>query len=84
MSLDVNVQALIKGSFVQLSTPHTCAQCGVYVRYVGEHKPNGNWYCPSCGWWISYADNHDIEIWKSAQRITDVSILFPSNGVIDN
>ena len=76
------VEQLIHDGFVQLSVELPCEKCGVLVRFVGEHKPNGNWYCPSCGHWMPYEsfEGSQIKVWLRAQRVVDSAVLFPSGS----
>lgn len=86
MDVHRSVKDITAIGFVQLSEPLLCAECEEIVRYVGEHKVNGNWYCPACGNWIPFSspDSAVIVLWKRAQRVQDFSILFPANDLIDN
>lgn len=76
------VLQLINSGLVVLSFPTTCDGCGTLVRFVGEHKPMGNWYCPVCATWLHYGtpEGAAIETWKRAQRVQNTSVLFPLDG----
>jgi hypothetical protein len=48
-NINGTVNDIISQGGVYLSIPLTCHACGVRVRYVGEHRTNGSWFCPAIG-----------------------------------
>lgn len=49
---------------VYLSYPTRCPNCDGFVRLVGEHKLNGNWYCPLCSAYWAYSELEESIPWE--------------------
>lgn len=48
-NINLTVNGIIAQGGVYLSIPLTCGSCGARVRYVGEHRASGSWFCPAIG-----------------------------------
>lgn len=80
-NINGRVNDIIALGGVYLSVPLTCHACGVRVRYVGEHRTNGSWYCPAIG--CSFNAPFSLlrlEYERRAHRVQSADEVFPGAG----